>query len=489
VTPSLSECDIGSENKQSEMAGMCGCGPKSVSEPPMAGVAGTPLPKTSYDSSLHDSGFISPPTLVRLETETPCHYFLRGQAKWSSTPLPGTESFTTPLFRSSSSPSIPTTSTPHNIEVIDFQKRLDNFDNGSHDDELEQVSHETDSGFESLIDSTADAENTEGDVSLSIFGRKDEGNFGHMGVSYRKGDEAVSTLGAIPKRRSPRQVALGNKVDGIERLTRIKTGKRNLNVEQGSDLLLTENRFSVPDFEKFSAKKNLLKPSSQASKEGRENCDILRHLYERNISGVLGIIFKYLTPTDLCKVSQVSQLWNLSLNFIKIHDERRLNFVAIMRVNRENVGVKLALRSKLASPRRVMQEVANINFLSPSSGKRDRNPSSSATVSPSKIRHKLFVDEARKLSPGERLVHCPLCTSPSRVSLAQNFSSIVQCQNLQNFQKARCSSPKCNFEFCPHCQCEEHSGRSCRLTRTGSSRAPKSGAVTSKKSKARLRRL
>eukprot|EP00092_Neocalanus_flemingeri_P101957 GFUD01130381.1.p1 GENE.GFUD01130381.1~~GFUD01130381.1.p1 ORF type:complete len:481 (-),score=90.13 GFUD01130381.1:442-1884(-) len=457
--------------------------------------SGTPLPKMSYDMSLHDSGFISPPTLVKYDTETPCHYFLRGQARWSSTPLPVPESLTTPLFKSSSSPSIPTTSTPHNIEVIDFQKRLDNF---VHDDD--HSSQESDSGFESLINSTA--ENSEGEASLSHWALREgkRANFAHMGGLYCKDEESSSRLGAIPKRRSPRQLAMGNKIDGIERLTMIKTGKRNLNIDQEDDKIIAESKssFSVPDFEKFNSRKNLLKFPNHASKEGRETCDIVRHLYERNISHVLGSIYKCLSPKDLCKVAQVSQLWNLSLASLKFHDERRTNFVAIMRIDRENFGVKLALRSKLVSPRRVMREVANINFLSPNSGKRDRNPSSSAIISPSKIRHKLFLDEARKLSPGERLVQCPVCTSPSRVSLALNLSQTssqtsssqaFSSPNVQNFQKAQCSSPKCNFVFCPHCQCEDHSGRSCRVTRTGSSKVPKSGAVTSKKSKARLRRL
>ena len=44
--------------------------------------------------------------------------------------------------------------------------------------------------------------------------------------------ERYETLGAIPKRRSPQQVALGIKGDGIEMFVRIKTGKRNLNVDK-----------------------------------------------------------------------------------------------------------------------------------------------------------------------------------------------------------------------------------------------------------------
>ena len=156
-------------------------------------------------------------------------------------------------------------------------------------------------GFESIISSTIETSET-GEVS-SLQSRIDgQDNIGHV-----VGDEGVR-LGAIPKRRSPRHLALGNKVDGIERLTRIKTEKRNLNVEEDEGKLLTavRSRFSMPDFDKFSIKKNLVKPPSQASKEGRENCDILRYIYEKNISHVLGIIYSCLAPKDLCQVAQVS---------------------------------------------------------------------------------------------------------------------------------------------------------------------------------------
>jgi len=439
----------------------------------------TPLPKTTEtDPRIQDSGFISPPTLVRYQTETPSHYFLRGQAKWSSTPLPVLGNLATPLLKSFSSPSVPTTSTPHNIEIIDFQKRLDNFeDNNSPEDDTR------DSGFESLINSTE--EQSDGETSVAQWENRKGENFAHAAGLYSQVEGSLPDMGAIPKRRSPRQ-AYGNKVDGIERLTRIKTGKRNLNIDQkdGNSIVDQNNSFSLPDIDKFTSKKNSRKFPIQVSKEGRETCDVVRHLYERNID--LGLIFTFLSAENLCKVAQVSQLWNLALASSK-HDERRQNFVAVMRLEQENVGVKLSLRSKLMSPRRVMQEVANINFMSPNSGKRDRELASAVIVSPSKIRHKLFVDEASKLSPGERLVHCPLCTSPSRVIIPSTPAHLTN-----SFQQATCSSTKCSFVFCPMCQCEVHEGRSCRVTRTGaghSYKVTRAGAVTSKKSKARLRRL
>ena len=172
-----------------------------------------------------------------------------------------------------------------------------------------------------------------------------------------------------------------------------------------------------------------------------------------------------------------------------IQDGRRLEHLAKMKIERENFGAKLQVGPpKRTSPRRVLKEMVNIkNQISPSSVKRDRNPSSSTIISPSKIRHKLFVDQAKTLTPGERLVHCPLCTSPSRVSILS--SSTSSSLNLQ-IQKAQCSSPKCQFQFCPDCQCEEHQGQPCRTTRgQTSARSSKNGGVTSKKSKARLRRL
>ena len=169
-----------------------------------------------------------------------------------------------------------------------------------------------------------------------------------------------------------------------------------------------------------------------------------------------------------------------------VNEDRRLTHLAKMKIERENFGVALNLERKRISPRRVLREVVNLkNQISPTAAKRERDSASqsASTVSPSKIRHKLFVDQAKTLTPGERLVHCPLCTSPSRVSLV----SSPNLPNLQS-QKAECSSPKCQFSFCPDCKCQDHCGSLCRTREAGTS-SRKGGGVTSKKSKARLRRL
>ena len=106
------------------------------------------------DSGLHeDSGFISPPTLVKFEAVTPHGYNLRHMtsgghsshyqqppSRWSSTPLPASDdSLATPgLFKSSSTPIFTNgdqNPKPQLVEIVDFRKRLESFDH-----------HESDSG-------------------------------------------------------------------------------------------------------------------------------------------------------------------------------------------------------------------------------------------------------------------------------------------------------------------------------------------------------
>merc|ERR1712218_361545 len=186
-------------------------------------------------------------------------------------------------------------------------------------------------------------------------------------------------------------------------------------------------------------------------------------------SDVLETLFGFLSPADLCSVTQVSSHWRQALQSVPTHNDRRLAFISKMKIERENVGVE-NLRPKRISPRRAMQDTSN--RISPTASKRDRNRSVSTVISPSKVRYKLFVDEASKLTAGERLVACPECARPSQSS----------------GQRAQCSSPQCQIVFCPECKCDPHPNQSCRQARP-SSRVTKTGGITSKKSKARLRRL
>jgi len=383
----------------------------------------TPAPKNKLVSQVQqqdDSGFISPPTIVQFESASPCHgYNLRPPQphRWSSTPLPVSGlSLSTPLLlKSTSTPAASTLSSedekPKIENILGFRQRLEILDDNT----------EYDSGFDSLL--------------------ADQSWIPSSAVK----PEIDESLGAIPKRRSPRRSP--------------RQQPRKPDTEQSSSKSLT----TLPSLSHI-----------RLSKEGRERCDIVRGLFEMNNWHTLGHLFKYLSSAELCKVSQVSQFWNLALKENSEHNNRRLQYIDRVKKDKENFGVEVEGRKRI-SPRRVLREFSNIkNQISPTSVKREREnrSSSSAVVSPSKIRHKLFGDVAKNLTPGERLVQCPLCTSPSRVSAA----------------KAECSSPRCQFVFCPDCQCRDHPGLQCKTT-LRQPRSSKSGGVLSKKSKTRLRKL
>jgi len=370
-------------------------------------------------SRLEDSALlISPPNQATFSEASPRPYFLRGHPKYSSTPLlPNNDNKGEPLVG------------------INLEDRLQSLE--------EHRNLSDDSGFDTLTstDSSSPASST------------------------RPTSPPPRALGALPKRRSPRNLSknLSTKVSGGAKVEK-----------PGSFVNFTSSGSCFPP----SQKRALFKYEPRQHLDGRDTCDVVRMLFEMNLGHVLGLLFQYCGGSQLCAIAQVSQLWNLALVTSNAHNDRRLAWIALRKRNQENDGFTAPSRLGPASPRRVMQQLNNQlprgsnGGSNGSGGKRDRAGSVAALVSPSKVRHRLFVEEARMLSPGERLTHCPLCTSPSRVSAS----------------RAQCSSSKCSFVFCPDCLCEHHEGRGCRLTRTGS-KVPKSGAVTSKKSKARLRRL
>jgi len=384
-------------------------------------------------SRLEDSALlISPPNQATFTEASPRPYFLRGHhPKYSSTPL------LVPNINDVKGEPLVGTNLEDRLQSLEEHRSLSD-----------------DSGFDTLTstDSSSPAS------------------------SSRPSSPPPRALGAFPKRRSPRNLSknLSTKVNGVERLLPVKS------IKPSSFVNFTSSGSSFPP----SQKRALFKYEPRQNLDGTDTCDMVRMLFEMNLSHVLGVIFQYCGGSQLCAIAQVSQLWNLALVTSKEHNERRIAWIAIRKRDQENHGFTAPSRLGPASPRRVMQQLnnqvgnngnnnnGNGNGGNGSGGKRDSAGSVVALVSPSKVRHRLFVEEARRLSPGERLTHCPLCTSPSRVSSS----------------RAECSSSKCSFVFCPDCLCEHHEGRGCRLTRTGS-KVPKSGAVTSKKSKARLRRL
>lgn len=215
----------------------------------------------------------------------------------------------------------------------------------------------------------------------------------------------------------------------------------------------------------------------------RSRVDILGTLTEIHADHVILKIFRYLRGQDITQVSKVCRKWN---NIVKNYPEitlKRKEYLKLRKLDFENNGTEP--RIGRLTPRKAMSNVSN-TMSSPSS-KRDRessmnNSSASSSsssfsfVSPSKIRHKLFSDEASKLEPGEQLIQCPRCTNPSRVKPSES--------------QATCIRIFCNFNFCTACMCEVHENRPCRtLTSSSGKSSGRKCTVSTNKSKRRLRRL
>eukprot|EP00095_Tigriopus_kingsejongensis_P010021 maker-scaffold1048_size67263-snap-gene-0.23 protein:Tk10021 transcript:maker-scaffold1048_size67263-snap-gene-0.23-mRNA-1 annotation:"f-box only protein 43" len=209
----------------------------------------------------------------------------------------------------------------------------------------------------------------------------------------------------------------------------------------------------------------------------RQSVDFLRHLFDRNMSEALHWVLGALDPPSLCQVALVSPHWRDALHSDFESVRRRDAFVYRQKLNLENLSVEKSVWR--TSPRKAMSNVSNLLSLSPSHhAKRERENKSEypakKLVSPSKIRHQLFTEEASKLGPGEQLQVCPRCTAPSRVSDA--------C--------AQCSRRGCGFSFCTLCMCEAHLESPCRTTTTKSGgKTLKGSTIASKRSKNRLKRL
>lgn len=412
-------------------------------------ILSTPLSRKPSDSCLQDSpstdlSLLSPPGLVLVKQTPVHHYNLRTlqpgpgygyTPKWSSTPLSCLDSGSCPtpsetrVQKISSSPAVLGSDQAEEVkDILDFKKRLDVID----------CQDEVDSGFESLIQN--EDEKLIEDAAAQV---------GEDSVVASSSSEMKASLGAVAKRTSPRNKQKP-RTDRLGRKSTSKTGPVLSSV--------------VKDF----------------SREGQEVCDFVRHLHH----DVLETLFSYLSDHDLYRVAQVSTTWRAALLASKTDNERRLTFISNKKLERENLGKENFLCRRI-SPRRAMVDI--INRTSPNGAKRDRNHSASILVSPSKVRHKLFLEEGKKLSDGERLVKCPTCFSPSRVTRIPVSADSPPAVTRQK-EKATCSSPQCSFVFCPECQCEDHPARPCRARRSGS-KLSKSGGVTSQKSKNRLRRL
>lgn len=427
--------------------------------------------QSSTDAKEMGLAVLSPPSLVRCVTDSPSHYFLRGnhQHRWSSTPLikaPGlgrsvssipTYQSTPMLTPISSSSALGETSPSNDSQVSslsqlgagEFQKRLDN---------LGSACQEADSGIGSSLQSSeaSSLHSSEAEDASSLLSPEAAKATTAAGA---ENEEDIAEPGDGPGRklrRSPRHkqqlAAVSTRLDRCTRLLRDKV-KTRLQTTSAAAVLAA----ATP-------------PPAGGHYLERERLDMLRLLSERGMWHVTGLVLAYLEPADLCAVALVSIQWKLCLVRSEKHEARRVAYVEEKKRDRENFGLT-SIRTR-TSPRLALQEV-NRN-LSPSQKRnRGESTSSGALTSPAKIRNRLFEDTP----PAEsKRLHCPNCSASSPVTPTQDGKG-----------RGTCSAKSCGLVFCAACFYSEHPGQACRVA--GTSSRSRSSVVSSKKSKARLRRL
>jgi len=498
--------------------------------------SGSSLSDSGCPQSPDDAELFSPPSLSRCVTDSPSHYFLRGtQHRWSSTPLlkvpgfqrsismapsvlPATIVFSPP--KASSTPETndnkvkglgsgvisPGFSDLNSPAAISSLSNIQHSSTSSNQ-KISSLALLSSQEFKHRLHACQDIDELEdNDTTLPFNGSsfdlhisKDqppagscnyssEGNNSVKLVNNNASSESDSGIGSShhetsaeesPKknkikastavvtklRRSPRSLAIQNRLDRISRGTS-STIVTSPSKGKGGRLKTTSFRRTPGFYEEW------------------DRLDIFGYLCRLNMLHLVDSILGYLRPVDLCKVSLVSSSWNKLLQqpLFSAHEARRVDYVTFVKLNRENYGREVPI--KRSSSRIALKE---INRISPKN-KRNWEGSLSApsVISPSKIRSRLFAEdtpsgaqEVPLIESTVRYLHCPHCSATSKIKSCEDKNGCV-------YEVAECSSKSCGFVFCVKCLYMDHPGKSCQIPQLTRSR---SAVVTSKKSKARLRRL
>jgi len=419
--------------------------------------------QTPVSDSENGTHFTPPALLLRSVSDSPSHYFLRG--RWASTPLLKTEGKSLSMSCSPPYPTCPpaptfsspaATSTP-DANNLGYGKSGVSIGSSSYN--FSSLSHiEAPSSLSKLVRSTDDAkvsslsqlgpdefqkriENLE--TTADSLGRSSDSGIGSLLQSPQLDNSSDSRVVQKAPRRSPRHLALTNRLD---RCSRLKVNYRRK--------LKTTSYVTAPGLYC-----------------GQQRVDFISLLAERDIWQLVELILSQLSAADLCSFSLVDPAWNSTLESRVLQNQRRLQFVEQKKINRENLGEDIF---KTRSSSRIAMQEVNRNMSPVIKRTRSEADSSSEKIhSPSKIKSRLFDDVDLVV---DKLLHCPNCS----------FTSSVSKKSLSGDERGVCGSKSCGLIFCTRCLYSEHPGKPCRTIQTIKS---KQSVVSSKKSKARLRRL
>ncbi|KAJ8386307.1 hypothetical protein AAFF_G00175030 [Aldrovandia affinis] len=212
---------------------------------------------------------------------------------------------------------------------------------------------------------------------------------------------------------------------------------------------------------------------------GLERLDILSELKGRNLRHVLAMIFNLLSPEDIYRFGQVSDIWDEIILQDKATNRRRRSYLKDLKKAQELGGaahvsdaetrLNLQCRSALRS---VQAQSKTPSTRTPTLGNGTFTPVQHKAHSASKLDRYLQV--AKTLFNDECLKPCPRCQHPAR------------CHSVK--REGVCSREDCGFQFCTGCLCAYHGSKECGSW-SAKRRSQKEVLPGSAQSKRNLRRL
>ncbi|KAK6491498.1 F-box only protein 43-like [Huso huso] len=214
---------------------------------------------------------------------------------------------------------------------------------------------------------------------------------------------------------------------------------------------------------------------------GLRELDFLAELKRKNLRHVLSLILNCLSPEDIYRFGQVSEVWNEIVLQDKMKNRIRRSYMKQLKAVAEqgsqthvpDVETRLNLLSRSAL--RSVQSQATV-LGTPTSGPNGLpfTPTGGSNGKQLASKHDAYLKVARTLFNDESLWPCPRCQCPAR------------CHPVK--KQGICSREECAFDFCTYCFCAFHGSKECRSPST-KRRTENEMLPGSAKSKRNLKRL
>ncbi|KAK6490822.1 F-box only protein 43-like [Huso huso] len=187
---------------------------------------------------------------------------------------------------------------------------------------------------------------------------------------------------------------------------------------------------------------------------GLRELDILAELKHRHLRHVLALILNCLSPDDIYRFGQVSEVWNEIVLQDKMKNRIRRSYMKQLKAVAEqgsqtrvpDAETRLNLLSRSAL-RSVQAQATVLSTPTPGSNGLPFTPIGGSNGKKLASKHDAYLKVAKTLFNDESLWPCPRCQCPAR------------CHPVK--KQGICSREECGFDFCTYCFCAFHGSKEC----------------------------